>query len=203
MTNKKSLIHKLPAVFQTITEEKFFNATIDQVFSKKSSRRLTGFIGRRVSGKYDPLNDFYIPEFNKSRTHYQLEPTAVSRDPETLEKTNVFFYQDLIDKLRSLGGEVGNHDRLFEGDLYSYSPPIDADMFLNFSSYIWLPSGIPPVVIGTIEGGLSVRPGIDDDDVVGSAGTLQTPSGDSRVVGQPFFPAPFDRIENGFRANYI
>lgn len=150
MVDKKSILTKLPAVFQTITEEKFFNATVDQLFSKKSSERLSGFIGRRASGHYDPYNDFYIPEINKERTHYQLEPAAVSKNPETLAKTNLLFYQDMIDKIRSLGGNVGNHDRLFSGGIYSYSPPINADSFLNYRSYVWLPSKITLIDIEDI-----------------------------------------------------
>lgn len=173
---KKSFIEKLPAIFQTVTEEKFFNATVDQVFSKKSSKKLSGFIGRRSSGHYDPFNDFYIPENTKERTRYQLEPTAVSKDPVTLAKTNLLFYQDLIDKIRSLGGNVGNHDRLFESDIYSFSPPIDADKFLNYRSYIWLPSNLPvfPIVSFVI------------GDFIGAA----TP------------PAPYEAIVNGMRLSF-
>lgn len=147
MAKKIDLVRKLPAVFQTITEEKFFNATIDQVFSKKNSEKLSGFIGRRESGFYDPFNDFYLPEINKSRTHYQLEPIAVSKNPETLEKTNLFFYQDMVDRIRSLGGDVGNHDRIFESDIYSFAPPINMDKYLNYLSYVWLPSRIPEISI--------------------------------------------------------
>ena len=52
-----SYIKKLPAVFQTITEKKFFDATVDQVFSKKDSDQIFGYLGRRVPGLYNPVND--------------------------------------------------------------------------------------------------------------------------------------------------
>ena len=47
-------IKKLPAVFQTVTEKKFFDATFDQVFSKKDSDLLAGYIGQRIPGQYNP-----------------------------------------------------------------------------------------------------------------------------------------------------
>jgi hypothetical protein len=48
-------IKKLPAVFQTVTEKKFFDATFDQVFSKKDSDLLAGYLGRRTSGDYNQI----------------------------------------------------------------------------------------------------------------------------------------------------
>jgi acetyl esterase/lipase len=147
MANNTDTIRRLPSVFQTVTERKFFDATFDQVFSKRDADRLTGFIGRRVGGEFDPINDFYLPEPDKDRTWYQLEPTAYSTNIDTLEKTNQFFYKDMIDRIRFYGGDVENHDRLFNGEYYSYSPPIDVDKFVNFQNYFWLPNRLSDIII--------------------------------------------------------
>ena len=139
-------IKKLPTVFQTPTEKKFFDATFDQVFSKKDSDVLAGYIGRRVPGKYDPINDFYIPETTKDRTWRQLEPALYTLNQNS-EKSTVFFYDDFLNRLKSLGGDVSNEDRLTSSEFYSWSPPINVDMFVNYHNYFWVVGGLPIISI--------------------------------------------------------
>jgi hypothetical protein len=105
-------IKKLPAVFQTVTEKKFFDATFDQVFSKKDSDYLAGYIGRRIPGSNNPITDFYLPEPSKNRTWWQLEATAYAREEDTT-KSNIFFYDDLLETIEYYGGNTLNQDRLF------------------------------------------------------------------------------------------
>ena len=139
-------IKRLPAVFQTTTEKKFFDATFDQVFSKKDSDLLYGYIGRRDPGFYNPIKDFYLPEPNKNRTWWQLEATAFARD-ENQNKTNIFFYEDMLNKIGYYGGNTLNQDRLFESQYYSWAPPIDFDMFVNYQNYYWIEQGLPAITI--------------------------------------------------------
>ena len=142
-------INKLPAVFQTVTEKKFFDATFDQVFSKKDSDFLAGFLGRRNPGTYNPISDFYLPEPSKNRTWWQLEPTAFSRNADTT-KTNLFFYEDLLDYIEYYGGNIQNQDRLFSSEYYSWCPPIDVDMFINYQNYYWIEQGLPAIQISGV-----------------------------------------------------
>ena len=142
-------IKKLPAVFQTVTERKFFDATFDQVFSKKDSDYLAGYLGRRDPGFYNPISDFYLPEPSKNRTWWQLEPTAYSRNAES-EKTNIFFYDDLLERIEYYGGNTLNQDRLFESEYYSFGPPIDYDMFINYQNYYWVEQGLPTINISGV-----------------------------------------------------
>jgi hypothetical protein len=142
-------IKRLPAVFQTVTEKKFFDATFDQVFSKKDSDLLSGFIGRRNPGQYNPISDFYLPEPSKNRTWWQLEPTAYARNTDTT-KSNVFFYEDLLENIEYYGGNTLNQDRLFESEYYSFGPPIDYDMFLNYQNYYWIEQGLPVIDISGV-----------------------------------------------------
>lgn len=147
-------IKKLPAVYHTNPEKKFFAATFDQVFSKKDCDLLSGYIGRRTPPVCDPVNDFYIPESTKNRTWWQLEPTAYSRNANTT-KTNILFYDDLLNRINYYGGNTLNQDRLFESNYYSWAPPIDYDMFVNYHNYYWLPDGLTAIEIT----------GISDTDV--------------------------------------
>lgn len=139
-------IQKLPAILQTVTEKKFFDATFDQVFSKKDSDYLNGFLGHRIPGKYDPIADFYLPEPSKNRTWWQLEPTSFTRNADTT-KTNIFFYDDLLDNIKYYGGNTLNQDRLFSSEYYSWAPPIDFDMFVNYQNYYWVDLGFIPLEI--------------------------------------------------------
>ena len=142
------IIKKLPTVLQTTPEKKFFDATFDQVFSKKDSEYLAGFIGRKVPGQYKPGVDFYIPEPTKNRSWWQLEPTAYSRN-QAFDKTNVVFYEDLIDRIAYYGGNVDNHSRLFDSEYYSWAPPIDYDMFVNYQNYYWV-ENVPIITINGV-----------------------------------------------------
>jgi hypothetical protein len=158
-------IKKLPAVFQTTTEKKFFDATFDQLFSKKDSSMLAGFLGRRNPGSYNPIADFYLPEPSKNRTWWQLEATAYARDADS-SKTNVFFYEDLLERIQYYGGSTLNQDRLFESEYYSFGPPIDYDMFLNYQNYYWVEQGLSPITIT----------GIISDDILGKPSYTTPPS---------------------------
>jgi hypothetical protein len=141
-----SYIQRLPAVFRTTTEKQFFDATFDQVFSKKDSDYLAGYLGRRNPGYYNPISDFYIPEPTKNRTWWQLEATVFARNPDS-SKTNIFFYEDLLNRINYYGGNTLNQDRLFESEYYSFGPPIDYDMFINYQNYYWIESGLPAITI--------------------------------------------------------
>ena len=156
-------VKKLPSVFQTTTEKKFFDATFDQVFSKKDNTLLAGYLGRRVAGDYNAISDFYIPEPTKNRTWWQLEATAYSKDASS-NKTNIFFYEDLLNYIDYYGGDTSSQNRLFESEYYSFAPPIDYDMFTNYQNYYWIEQGLPTIVIS----------GVSSEDIIGKT-TYTTP----------------------------
>ena len=151
-------INKLPAVFQTTTEKKFFDATFDQVFSKKDSEFLAGYLGRRDPGAYNPLSDFYLPEPSKNRTWWQLEATVFSRNAD-ISKTDLFFYEDMLDYIEYYGGNTLNQDRIFNSEYYSWCPPIDVDMFINYQNYYWVEQGLPAITIS----------GVMSSDIIGQS----------------------------------
>ena len=158
-------IQKLPAVFQTVTEKKFFDATFDQVFSKKDSSLLYGYLGRRTPGVYNPITDFYLPEPTKDRTWWQLEATAFAQNADTT-KTNIFFYDDLLTRINYYGGNTLNQDRLFESEYYSWAPPIDVDMFTNYQNYYWIDQGLAVINIS----------GVTSADIIGQTSYTTPPT---------------------------
>ena len=159
-----SFIKKLPPILQTKTNKKFFQATFDQMFSKKDSTYLSGYLGRREGGNFDPIKDFYIPEPTKNRTRWQLEPTSVAYDANN-NKTNILFYEDLLSYINYYGGNTFNQGRLFDSEYYTFAPPIDYDMFINYQNYYWIPDGLPVITIT----------GVTSADIIGKS-SFTTPS---------------------------
>lgn len=142
---KKNFVQQLPSYFQTETNKKFYAATVDQLYQSKDSKAITSYIGRRDGRVYSPEIDYYKPEVSHSRYAYSLEPATYSIDYESLTKTDVCFYEDLLSYLNSAGGITNNHDRLFGTKTYSYAPPIDVDKFVNYYSYYWVDSPMAAV----------------------------------------------------------
>jgi hypothetical protein len=146
MASRKSS-NFLPGVFQTDTNKKFLNATIDQLISEPNLKKINGYIGRKFAPTFKP-NDSYIIEDTADRQNYQLEPTVVVRDDQD-NITFVATYIDFLNKIGYYGGFIDNHDRLFENEYYTFNPGISYDKFVNFSQYYWLPNGPTSVDVNT------------------------------------------------------
>lgn len=151
---KNKYFNLLPEVYQTPVNKTFFDATYEQLFGSKEVEKVDGFIGRRVSGLWDPAEDYYLYTNSKNRTWYQLEPIAHSIRPNTVSDSNEMFYEDLLNKIAFHGGITNNHDRMFSGGYYTFAPPIDFDKFINYQSYKWV-ENLPVLQLK----------GIDDDDI--------------------------------------
>lgn len=174
MSDKK-YFNLLPEVYQTPVNRALYDSTYDSVFAEKQSEKIDGFIGRRDSGYYDTLKDFYKPEVNKDRTWYQLEPIALTQDPNTLDDRDEVFYENFVNYLKFLGGDTGNHDRIFSGDYYSFAPPIDVDKFINNQSYKW------------VENFLEIQiPNIDDAYI------------SNNIIGKETFTTTIDGVDVSF-----
>ena len=143
---KRYPIELLPGYLQTDALKKVFNATVNHLFQPESVEFLDGYVGH-IPPWYNSSTDFYIPEPDSNRENYQLDPTVVSNPYNNPELTNAMFYEDLIGQLAFQGALTNNHSRLFSQEYYSWSPPIDLDMFVNYSNYYWLPNGPDAIVL--------------------------------------------------------
>ena len=144
----------LPDVFQTDTNKKFLNATVDQLISEPNLKQVNGYIGRKLAPSYK-ANDSYVSEPTASRADYQLEPGVVIKDQLTKKVDYATTYVDIVNKIGYEGGITNNHNRLFDNEFYSYDPRISFDKFVNFSQYYWLSLGPTPVQITST--GVSTR----------------------------------------------
>jgi hypothetical protein len=140
----------LPKIFQTETNKRFLNATVDQLVQEPKMKRLSGFIGRGEGSPVYRSTDAYVKESNAIGQYYQLEPSLVIRKPDPniendFQIQNVYSYLDLLNKVSSLGGIVSNHDRLFNQEYYNYQGFINIEKLVNYSEYYWVPRGPDPV----------------------------------------------------------
>jgi hypothetical protein len=129
----------LPRFFRTQANNKFLQATLDQLIQPGVAEKVNGYIGRRNAKAFTP-SDTYVGDVEKSREDYQFEPAGVIKD----DLGNVTFYKDYndyINQLKIFGANVENHSRLNAQETYAWNPNIDWDKFVNFREYYWLPTG--------------------------------------------------------------
>jgi len=129
----------LPELFKTDTNKEFLGSTLDQLTQEPKLKQTQGFVGRQF-GYGIGSDDSYIIEPTNERSNYQLEPGIVFEDDDK-NVSSAITYPELIDSLKTHGGNVKKHDRLFSSPIYSWSPLIDFDKFVNHSQYYWLPGG--------------------------------------------------------------
>lgn len=129
----------LPRFFRTEANKKFLQATLDQLTQPGVAEKVNGYYGRTTAKAFQP-SDNYIEDFSEDRKNRQLEPALVIKD----DLDNVTFYKDYndyINQIKALGGNVDNHDILNRQDTYAWNPNIDWDKFVNFREYYWMPNG--------------------------------------------------------------
>jgi len=135
----------LPAFYQSQSNKKFLQATLDQLYQPGTVKKVNGYIGRK-NAKAANGSDIYVNAIDQSRQNYQLEPSVVIKD----SLNNVTFYKDYIDYINQLGvfgGNTDNHARINAEEFYSWDPHIDWDKIVNFQNYYWLPYGPEAVTI--------------------------------------------------------
>jgi len=121
----RKTVNLLPTVFQTDRNEKFLNATLDQLISPASQQKINGYVGRKFSPSYNK-GDPYIQEDTDDRQNYQLEPGVVyisKQDTGNVHKKRIEFltsYSDIINRIKFYGGDTTNHDRLFQNEYYNH-----------------------------------------------------------------------------------
>lgn len=144
-STKRTTLDLIPKYFRTDTNQKFLNATADQMISEGSVEKINAFIGRRDTTAFNPA-DRYLEEVSPERQAYQLEPALVSYD----NLDNVTFFKDYNDYIGQLGffsnTEV-DHNIANSNEFYTWNPHIDWDKFVNYREYYWLPNGPQPVTV--------------------------------------------------------
>ena len=125
----------LPRIYRSDANTKFLHATVEQLTKRGSLTKLNGFIGHQHA-KAVVNSDIFVKAADQTRQNYQLEPALTI---ENQQGDTVFFkdYQDYVNKIQVLGGDISNHPRLFKEEFYSIDPQINWDKFVNYQNYFW------------------------------------------------------------------
>ena len=155
-------VQHLPAFYRTDTNQRFLSSTLDPLVQKGQLERLDGFIGRQ-DAYTRKTSDRYISATTRDRYSYQLEPAVTYTDKDTTStnpEDQVKFtgtYDDYINQIKYLGGNVDNHDRLNKETVYSWNPAIDYDKLVNYREYYWMPDGPSSIEIDSVGPGAVVE----------------------------------------------
>jgi hypothetical protein len=150
MAIQRRTLDLLPEIFRTKPNEKFLNATLDQLVQPSQLQKIDGYIGRKV-GLGVSAADSYLLEPDVERATYQLEPGICYKTVDGQFTEDLITYPGLIDALTVRSANTTRHDRLFTSEYYTWDPFVDFDKLINFSQYYWLPSGPPSVDVSSTE----------------------------------------------------
>ena len=158
MVDKKSLDF-LPKTFQTNTNRRFLNATVDQLIQEPNLGRVYGYIGQQDLSPAYKNGDAYVQESDSYSQFYQLEPGLVINkrvaNTQKIKKQNAYNYVDLLNGIALEGGINTDHSRLFANEYYNYEGFVDLDKLINYGKYYWVPNG--PQTVYVSGGGLPLQ----------------------------------------------
>ena len=149
----------LPQVFQTSSNNRFLNATLDQLIQEPALKKVYGYIGQQDQSSVFNKNDYYINENDAYAQFYQLEPGVVIKkraiNSNTYKVDNVYNYPDLLNQVVSDGGINSDHQRMFTNRYYNYNGFVDLDKLTNYRQYYWVPNG--PLSVDVTAGGTAIQ----------------------------------------------
>lgn len=149
----------LPRYLRSDINKKFLDATIDQLISNNSTRRLNSYYGSKTGLVNNPQQNFYETSSNKLKEDYRFTPGIVTNNADDTTQVHIT-YDDIINRLEFLGGDVDNLDQLFQDTNYIWRPIVNPNKLVNFSEYYWFALDLPLASIdgtfnpSTIAGGI-------------------------------------------------
>lgn len=133
--SKKVLIERLPEWMQSIEHiQMYFDNAIQPWFTPEEQELVDGYIGDR--GSPAATGRIFLSENDVQREEYQLSPAYVARNTDKTVRS-LQFYPDLVGYLSHYGAIAEDESRLFDGHFYSWTPAVNPNKLMNFSSYVW------------------------------------------------------------------
>lgn len=148
MATRIRTLNFLPEIFKTPTNKQFLSATLDQLVSQPSLKKIEGYVGSKF-GYGINAKDYYVVEPTKIRTDYQLEPGVVFKKTNESVAQDFISYPGIIDALKLEGGLTKNNNRLFNSEFYSWDSFTDLDKIINYNQYYWIPTGPDRVIVSS------------------------------------------------------
>ena len=138
----------LPRFLRSDINKKFLDATVDQLITNDSTRRLNSYYGSRKGLVNNPQQNFYQTSKNKLKEDYRFKPGIVTVNDDASTDVHIT-YDDIINRLEFLDADVSNLDSLFQDVNYIWRPIVNPDKLVNFSEYFWFQFDLP---LCTIDG---------------------------------------------------
>lgn len=124
---------------------KFIDYVMNHFFQSSAEEYVNGYIGKKSVAL--EKGDFYIKEVSPERQAYQLTPALITTDKNTGELKDVVEYCNFINTLKLQGCDINDQNKLLSNEYWSWCPPINIDMFLNYNFYYWIEGGQEPIEI--------------------------------------------------------
>ena len=126
----------LPSVFRNPINQKWLDATMDNMISKGDLERFDGFVGSYDSSTIETVGDVYVNTGNKK----QLSPSIISTNPDGTI-SDIIDFNNILNSISFNFEDVGyNLNLAYHANKFVYNPPIDLDMFANYQQYYWCPN---------------------------------------------------------------
>lgn len=134
----------LPSVFRNPINQKWLDATMDNMISKGDLERFDGFVGSYDSSTIETVGDVYVNTGNKK----QLSPSIISTNPDGTISDTIDF-NNILNSISFNFEDTGyNLNQAYRANKFVYNPPIDLDMFANYQQYYWCPN-LPTLELDT------------------------------------------------------
>ena len=141
-TKQRRASSYLPPYFKTVQNLREYQILDDMLYEPEQAAFIRGYIGSTAPLSQEDLERVpVLTETDASADAYQLSIGSAYVDPVTNQYQYGAFYTDLLNQIAANGGLTNDPNRLFETGFYVWSPPIDVDKHINFSSYFWTGPG--------------------------------------------------------------
>ena len=131
----------LPQYLNTPVNKKFLQSTLDAMISKSNLETVDNYVGKIKGGWYNDDKDFLIGTKDIDKRYYNGQPGYVVKDADN-SIVDITTVDDFLINQKNVLGYTGPkpNTAIFN---YTYSPPIDYDMFVNFTNYYWVKDDLP------------------------------------------------------------
>lgn len=126
-----TITNLLPDVYKSEVSQSVNSTSFDRFLTKDDTIRVAGYVGQRSQSNKQ------IAESTVHQQGYQLAPTMVT---SIGAQTVALSWKSFLGQLKLTGVDI---DRLAQWGStlqFNWVPPINLDMFVNYSDYFWIPS---------------------------------------------------------------
>ena len=146
----RKTVESLPDYLKSNVNKKFLDGTLDQLVSNGSTVRANSYYGSK-KGLVNNGVDLYYDANSTLKNQYQFDP-AVTSDYKGIDEPKLHItYDDILNNMRRDVEEMDatsfDYNRFFQGENFTWRPPISENKFLNYNLYYWFEAGLPTIEI--------------------------------------------------------